>query len=70
MYFNVTFQSNSFYIIVFYKSIQHDVGRGDASEHSVASMCITIQHSLGHLLNINKRQQKNFRRVPAKIITR
>lgn len=69
MYFNVTFQGHSFCVIVFYKSIQYDVGRGNTSQHSVASMRITIQHSLGDLPNINERQQKNFRRVPAKTIT-
>lgn len=53
MYFNISFNI-SFCIIVFHKSIQHDVGRGDASKHSMATMRIIIQHSLGHLHNINE----------------
>lgn len=69
MYFNISFNI-SFCIIVFHKSIQHDVGRGDTSKHSMATMRIIIQHGLGHLHNINERQQKNFRRISAKIITR
>lgn len=59
-----------YYAIVFYKSIQYDVSRGNASEHSVASVRVTLQHCLGYVLNINERQQKNLRRVSTKTVTR